>query len=490
MILSELIKGYDVDVRQGKLNIDIKGVESDSRKIKDGYLFVAIKGFERDGHECVQDALKNGAVAVLSQKEVDLPASIPLLLSNDTRLLEGKLSARVYNMPSEHLKVIGVTGTNGKGTITFLLKHIFEKTTGKKCSLIGTIENILIDEIYEAKNTTPSASTVQYLLKETISRGGKYMLMEASSHALSMGRLNGCRFDYAILTNITHDHLDYHKTMKDYIDAKKKLFKMLKPSGYAVINADLSVISEEFSSIIEQDRVITYGIRQGTVRAKGIDMSREGISFVLFVHDNPLGEINVPMVGNYNVYNVLAAICVGLKEGISFTRIKDALECFPGVDGRFEFIDTPMPFDVVVDFAHTPDALKKMIATARRLTQGRLIVVFGAGGESDKKKRPVMGNVVTSLADITVITNDNPKREVPLDIIRSIEEGAVGNNWLSIPDRRRAIEYALTIAKPKDMVIVAGKGHERTQIFNGYEVPFYDKDVILDILSQKKAKSS
>ncbi|MCD6239675.1 MAG: UDP-N-acetylmuramoyl-L-alanyl-D-glutamate--2,6-diaminopimelate ligase [Thermotogae bacterium] len=483
MKLSELIKDCNIRIKQGNPEINIRGVESNSKKVKDGYLFVAIKGFENDGHDCIQDALNRGAVAILAQREVPMPANISLLLASDTRSLEGILAARVYKMPSEGLKTVGITGTNGKGMISFLLKHIFDEEFGKKNSLIGTVENILMDEVYESKNTTPSASTVQYFLNETVNRGGKYMFMEASSHALSMGRLNGCEFDYAILTNITHEHLDYHKTMENYIASKMNLFKMLKPAGYAIINADLGVISDEFASI-NPDKTITYGIKNGDVRARDVEINRSGMRFTFSFHGESLGEINIPIIGDYNVYNALPAICVGLKEGIPFVRLKDILESFQGVEGRFEFIDTHTPFDVVVDFAHTPDALKKVIQSARNISDGRLIVVFGAGGESDKKKRPVMGNVVTSLADFAVITNDNPKREKPLDIIRSIEEGASEkDNWISIPDRRRAIEYALNMANPGDMVIVAGKGHEKTQIFDGYEIPFYDKDVILDILS-------
>jgi len=477
----DLVKNY-MNCSNGFSDIQVSDIQIDSSKVKNGSLYICRKGFKFDSHFLANEVVKRGAVALITERHVKV--GVPYVIVSDSRKAEAVISSFFYGNPHEKLKVFGVTGTNGKTTIATLIHYLLSNMK-LKGSLIGTVNNIIVDRIEPTKNTTPSSTDVVKIMYETLQKNGDFISMEVSSHALALHRVDAIRFDYAILTNITHDHLDFHKDFESYLKTKLHIFDLLKENGKAVINSD---IDEKF----EYPRnYITYGIKnKADFMAENILVSKRGISFNLILCEKDLGTFSLPLIGEFNVYNVLAVLAIMYDLGYNLNSLKNFLKHFKGVEGRFELItDKYFGIDVVIDFAHTPDALEKALKTARQISKGRVIVVFGAGGEGDRLKRPKMGKIASENADVVIITTDNPKSEDPRAILDDIELGVNKNKpYLVIEDRRKAIEIALAIANKRDLILIAGKGHERVIDYGSYQTPFNDKEMVKEILEDMKEK--
>ncbi len=428
---------------------------------------------------------------MVAQKPVEVPEGVPLVITRDTRKALALIAAAFTGYPSRRLTVVGVTGTNGKTTTTNLVEAVFREA-GHKVGLIGTIMNKIGDRVLPVTNTTPESLDLQVLLKEMLEEGIRHVVMEVSSHALELDRVAGVEYDYAVFTNITQDHLDFHETMENYLAAKKKLFSGLgshankAKTKYGIINID----DPNAKSIIEATtgRVLTYGVeKECDIRARDLNLRDNGASFYVSTPGTEL-YLELRLTGLFNVYNALAALSVGLAEGINPDSVKKALESVKGIPGRMEKVDEGQDFSVFVDYAHTPDGLENIIRAARGFARGRVITVFGCGGDRDRTKRPIMGEISARLSDYTILTSDNPRTEEPLFIISQIEEGARKkidrSKYSIIPDRREAIGYAIKMAKPGDVVLIAGKGHETYQIVGEKVLHFDDREVARELLKE------
>ena len=456
--------------------IEIKGITCNSKAIKKGFVFVAIRGNRQDGSCFIEEAIANGAsIVVVDSKtpQIEISGKTKLLVVNNSRKFLAEASAEFYGYPSDKLKVVGITGTNGKTTISYLIEAM-AKEAGYDCGVIGTINYRFKDKKLAAKNTTPGPVELQGLLAKMHAQRIKYCAIEVSSHALDQERVLGINFSHAIFTNLTHDHLDYHKNLENYFLAKAKLFRALPASGTAILNND-----DKYSHRIKQlirVRTMSYGIKnKSTVMAKDIDYGVEGTKFTLIAPGVNL-RIKTRLIGQHNIYNILAAISWALSEDLHPNDIKSAIEKFKFVPGRLERVSCKKGYNVFVDYAHTPDALFNVISALRPLVPGKIIVIFGCGGERDKLKRPKMGKIVTGLADYAIITSDNPRSEDPLRIIRDIRRGIGKNNYCVIPDRFKAIKAGLALAKKNDCLIIAGKGHESCQILKNRVLHFSDRE--------------
>jgi UDP-N-acetylmuramoyl-L-alanyl-D-glutamate--2,6-diaminopimelate ligase len=421
-------------------------------------------------------------VAVVVQREVELPPGTAWAQVNDTRRALALLSARFYGDPSARMKMIGVTGTNGKTTTTNLVAAVLA-AAGRKVGLLGTIHNRIGDKILPVKHTTPESRDLQQLLGEMAEEGVETCVMEVSSHALALRRVEGCEFDVAVFTNLTQDHLDFHRNMEDYLAAKLKLFSGLvlpgkkKDGKYAVINAD-----DRYAAAFKEaagGTVYTYGVKEpADVWAEDIVVNARGVGFTVRGRWG-VCPLKLGMTGLFNVYNTLAAFTAAAAMGIPVDTIKEALESTRGVPGRFELVDSGQDFAVIVDYAHTPDGLENILKTARQIAAGRLITVFGCGGDRDRTKRPLMGEIAAAYSDHAIITSDNPRTEDPLKIIEDVEAGvrpaAEKGGYTVEPDRRKAIRLAVETARPGDVVVIAGKGHEDYQIIGTQKFPFDDR---------------
>ncbi len=482
MNLEQLIKPLLILKKIGEINIEVNDIKVDSRKIEQGDLFICLPGFATDGHEYAQKAVDNGAVAIMCERE--LSVEVPQIIVKDARFAMAFLSDKFYNHPSSRLRVIGVTGTNGKTTTTFLIDKIItdqNHVTG----LIGTIKMKIGSEVVNVKNTTPDAIDLHKNFDKMIKVGSEYVTMEVSSHALDIGRVRGVDYNIAVFTNLTQDHLDYHGTMEKYREAKGLLFSQLgnaygKDIKYAVLNADDK--ASQYFNRITAAQVITYGIdSDADVRATNLSITEQGTSFTLKSFKGII-DINLKMIGKFSVYNSLAAITVALIENIALDEIKKSIEDITGVDGRFELVTLNQDFTVIVDYAHTPDGLENVLKTIKEFVKGKIYCVFGAGGDRDKTKRPLMGNIATTYSDIAIVTSDNPRTENPEQIIKDIVEGIEKNesenfSYTTINDRKKAIEFAINNAEKGDVVIIAGKGHETYQILNDKVIHFDDREV-------------
>lgn len=493
--LKELLIGIDVKDSKCARNLKIRGIAYDSREVQPGYLFVCIEGYKTDGHNYVRDAVNNGAILIVAQRKVPYMDEVSWIIVEDTRKVLALLSAEFFGHPSDYLKIIGVTGTNGKTTTTHLIESIL-KANGAKVGLIGTINNKIGDKILPVKNTTPESLDLQKLLREMVTAKCTHVVMEVSSHALDLDRVIGVEYDVAVFTNITQDHLDFHENMDNYFKAKSKLFANLgaadrKPyDKFAVINLD-DPSGKELTKL-SGGKVLTYSVRNDSnFKANNIEIDIRGVTFEVATPDGKL-TLELQLTGLFSVYNSLAALAVGLSQNIEVEKIKSSLEKIPGVAGRFENIDCGQKFAVIVDYAHTPDSLENVLKTAKEITSGQLITVFGCGGDRDKTKRSIMGEVSGKLSDFTVITSDNPRSERPEEIIEQIEEGInriVGDDrYVKISDRRAGIEYAIQIAKKGDIVLIAGKGHETYQIIGDRVLAFDDKEVAKKALEKRLEK--
>src|SRR5881275_381020 len=474
----------------GSLDREVESIAYDSRRVQSNTLFVAIRGEKSDGHQFVDQAIEQGASVIVAEREISSPRATCLVV-DDSRSALADLSAAFYGMPAGKLKMAAVTGTNGKTTTTFLIKHICEKA-GVRCGLLGTVQYEIGDRILPAIRTTPEALDIQELLAQIVNAGGRAAAMEVSSHALAQERTRGIEWDVAVFTNLTQDHLDYHGTMKNYFEAKAKLFEQLaqqqkKKKPVAVINIDdrygrqLLAKIDKFATGRIRDggkvSVVTFGMgARADFRASNYRIESSGTSYQLDARGKSY-LVRVPLIGRFNVANSLAALAAANALGVGLREAVLSLAKSPQVPGRLEMVPAKRQFQAFVDYAHTPDALLNVLKTLRELGPRRLIVVFGCGGNRDREKRPLMGQVVDQNADYAVITSDNPRKEDPDKIIAEIEKGFRGNHFERITDRASAISRAIEIAQPRDIVLIAGKGHENYQEFSDHTVPFEDIQV-------------
>ncbi|MCX5715756.1 MAG: UDP-N-acetylmuramoyl-L-alanyl-D-glutamate--2,6-diaminopimelate ligase [Candidatus Omnitrophica bacterium] len=466
--------------------IKIKGISDDSRTCKRGDIFFAIHGPKVNGCAFIEEAVKKGAFAVVTGKKFKgRIKGIKVIRVSDPRIELSKAASNFYKDPSKKIKVIGVTGTNGKTTITYLISDIFKKA-GFETGIIGTICHKWKGKAIEAKNTTPGALELQRLLSRMNSDKVDYCAMEVSSHSLDQERVAGIDFRSAIFTNITGEHLDYHKTFANYIRAKVKLFRTLNRRSQAILNAD----DENFKKIKEgiAAPIVTYGIRnKADIRADDIKTGMAGMQFMLRAEAGSL-KIESPLIGIFNIYNILAAAAAAMREGIPLAAIQGAVMDFKGAEGRLERVDEEGDFKVFVDYAHTDNALENVLGALRPTCANRLIVVFGCGGDRDTSKRPRMGNVASRLADFSIVTSDNPRSELPSAITKEIEKGMdrKSGNYKVMLDRKSAINEAISMAQTGDVVLIAGKGHERYQIVGDKILPFSDTETARQVLRGQK----
>ncbi len=487
MLLKDLIKDIypPNQIPPEFWDFPVESICSDSRQAKKGSLFIALKGPADDGGKFVGDAIKNGAAIIVKN---DSPSSVEergvcVLTVPDTRRFLKELLKRFYDDPSHKIKTIGITGTNGKTTITYLLESIFQ-SAGKGCGVIGTIDYHFGSKRFVAKNTTPGVIDSHHYLSDMIKEGMPYCAMEVSSHALDQGRVAGIDFRTAVFTNLTSDHLDYHKDREDYFLSKAILFKNLSAQAIAVINQD----DPHAGRLMEMTpaTVVTYGIQNPSdVIAENIDLSLKGTTFVLKTLPGHI-SISTRLIGLHNVYNILAAAAVGWKENVSLEKIKDGIERLASVPGRMESIDDGQDFHVFVDYAHTEDAMRNILSSVRNVSDARIILVFGCGGDRDKTKRPKMGKVASAMADFVIITSDNPRSEDPKTIIDEILLGFDGDHYQIVLNRDQAIQEAIHRAKTGDVVIIAGKGHEDQQIFKDKTIPFDERQFVKNYLKNNR----
>lgn len=469
-------------VYQHKHAIDqqiITGLTIDSRQVKKGDLFVCIAGYTVDGHKFAKQAELNGACAILAEKEID-GVDIPVIYVRDTNRALPLLANHYYDFPTDKLHLIGITGTNGKTSVTYLLDEIF-RTEKRKTALIGTIQMKIGDDAYAIANTTPEAAFLQKSFHTMVEQKVEHVMMEVSSHALELGRVNGCDFDMAVYTNLTQDHLDYHQDMGSYLKAKTRLFYQLgnkydsaRPK-YAIINQD-DRYCDAFIHATSQP-VVTYGIKQeADVRASDICLTANGSSFQLVTYQGSV-FIKTSLMGEFNIYNMLASATAALLAGVPLSSIKQAFEQSKGVKGRFEAVVGEQDFGVIVDYAHTPDSLENVLITIKSFVKGKIYLVVGCGGDRDRTKRPLMAAIADKYADHTILTSDNPRSEDPEQIISEMLPGMkIGNYQVSL-DRKTAIEQAISLAQVDDVVLIAGKGHETYQIIGEDVFDFDDYQI-------------
>lgn len=493
MKLSTLIQGLPVEKVEGNLEIEIKGLAQNSKFVQPGDLFVSIVGFVADGHDYIAEAISKGAKAVLVQKEVPINSDITTILVEDTRKALAFLANRFYHYPSRKLKLIGITGTNGKTTVAYMLKAILEEA-GKKIGLLTTVENIVNNHSTISRMTTIESLDLQKLLEQMSASQTEYAIMEVSSHALSLSRVEGCDFDIAIFTNISDEHFEIHNNFNNYLESKKRLFLSLNESckdvcsKKGIINID-EPFTQEFANCLKDGvELLTYGIKEkGMFSARNIDL---GLRETTFIAETPKGEAEVllNMGGLYNVYNGLAAIAAAMSQGIPLDIIVSAFKKFSGAPGRYKILNYGQPYTIIIDFAHNFHGLEHILKSLKSLSKNRLITIFGHGGERDNRVRKKMGQVVGSYSDYSIVTADNPRSEDPAEISKEIERGfqEVENcHYRIILDRVKAIKYALEIARENDIVLIAGKGPEKEQVYHNQVIYHNDEEVVHQILTEK-----
>lgn len=477
MLLSELAKAT-AHIRLTR-DVDIQRIEYNSRRAKPGDLFCCVVGTFSDGHDYAAEAAKAGAAALVVERE--LPVDLPQLVVPNTRIAMAEMAAAFYNHPSKELKMVGVTGTNGKTSTTYMIKAIAEQA-GMKVGLIGTIRNLVGERVIETERTTPESVDLQRIMREMKDDGVELVVMEVSSHSLDQHRVHGIGYDLGVFTNLTHDHLDYHKTFENYLAAKKKLFAQAKR---AVVNAD----DPYFAQITEGLAIplTTFGVRENAdFSAADIDITPRGVQFTLREREGSM-RLNIGIPGLFSVFNALGAAAAAKLMGFGDEDIKNGLERMKSVSGRLE----PLPtngrgFTVLLDYAHAPDALDNVLTTIRGFAKGRIITLFGCGGDRDHAKRPIMGEIAGRLSDFLVVTSDNPRTEDPYEIIDAVMEGVMksGCSYVVIEDRYDAIKYALDHAKKDDIVLLAGKGHENYQEVGGGKRHFDEKEIVAELLKE------
>ena len=481
MVLKDLIKGLNVLSINGLDNMEITGIAYDSRKVRKGYLFVCIDGTTTDGHDFIPQAIENGAAAIVVQKDVKLPEEISIVRTPDTRYALAHISDAFYGHPSGRFKLVGVTGTKGKTTTTFMVKAILE-SAGKKAGLVGTLGSRIGDRMLYTERTTPESHDLQSLFSEMVDEGVDSVVMEVSSQGLALHRVSCCDYEIGVFTNLTKDHIGpkEHSSMEDYLEAKTRLFRMCKKG---LVNND----SEYADEIMKKAEcvLLTFGIhKKSDIMAADIVKHPQSVEFkVVTPWFSDRMKVNIP--GKFSVYNALTAIGVCGMLGISSEAIKAGLEKVQ-VPGRAELVNTGRNFSVMIDYAHTPDSLENILSTVKDYAPGRVVSVFGCGGDRDKTKRPMMGEISGRIASFTIITSDNPRTEDPEAIVNDIEEGIrkSGGSYIRIVDRREAIKYALNNALAGDVIVLAGKGHETYQTFKDKTIHFDEREVVAEILDE------
>ena len=472
MDIKEILNEIDYEVIQEvEKNILAQNMEYDSRKIKDGDIFIALEGHTVDGHKFINKAVENGAKTILvSKKDISIIEGINFYYIENLSEKMGIIASNFYGYPQENLKIIGVTGTNGKTTITYILEALLGE---EKTARLGTIEYKVGDEIVEAPNTTPMSLDIVKMCKKAVDKKLEYLVMEMSSHGLELGRVNMLKLDVAIFTNLTGDHMDFHKNMENYFNAKKKIFSLLKDKKNSVINID----DEYGKRYLDEIKGISYGLEKGDIVGKIKHISRHGQEVELIILNNKY-ETELKLLGKFNLYNLLGAIgavkCLGMKDEDILSKIKS----LHGAPGRFEPVKVDTDFTVIIDYAHTPDALENILKSVNELKTGRIISVFGCGGDRDRTKRPIMAKIAEKYSDFTVVTSDNPRTEDPKEILKEVVTGLEKNNHAIEVDRAKAIEIAVQNAKKDDIIVVAGKGHETYQIIGREKVHFDDREAV------------
>ena len=488
MELKRMLVGLEGLKVRGNLDLEIKGLESNSKEIKKDYLFIAIKGYAVDGHKYINNAIENGAIAIIVEegcnlKELNIPENITVVMAKNTREALAICASNFYNNPSSKFKLIGVTGTKGKTTTTYMIKEILEKA-GKKVGLIGTIATYINGKkIQDSDRTTPESLELQQIFSKMVEAGVEVVVMEVSSQSLKLHRVDGCEFDLALFTNFSEDHIskNEHPDMEDYFQSKLKLFKMCKNG---IVNVD-DLHGAKIPVLFPESNITTYGIdNYANVLAKDITITNAYVDFKVKITDrNERVKTGIP--GRFSVYNSLAAICVAQKFGISPEVVKEAL-LEVRVPGRSELVNNKRELTIMIDYAHSPESLQNILQAAKSYTRGRVISVFGCGGDRDTGKRPQMGEISGKIADYTIITSDNPRTEEPQKIVDQIEEGIkkTKGKYEVIVDRTEAIEKAIKMANKRDIIILAGKGHEPYQEINGVKYPFDERIIVNDIIEK------
>ncbi|MBR3249413.1 MAG: UDP-N-acetylmuramoyl-L-alanyl-D-glutamate--2,6-diaminopimelate ligase [Clostridia bacterium] len=489
MILKNTLVGLDGLKAKGSLDIDITGIESNCDNIQKGNMFVAIKGSEVDGHDYISKAIENGATAIMVEegcdlKKIKLQEDTTLVMAPNTRHALAITSSNFYDNPSKKFKLIGITGTKGKTTTSFMIKEILEKA-GKKVGLIGTIATYINGKrISESNRTTPESTELQKLFYKMVEEKVEYVIIEVSSQSLKLHRVDGCNFDMVAFTNFSEDHISSkeHASMQEYFEAKLRLFKMCK-TGFT--NAD-DLYGAKIPELFPESNITTYGIDNfANIMARDVTVANSYADFRAKLTDRN-ERVKVGIFGRFSIYNALLAIAITKKIGVDAETIKQALENIK-VPGRSEIVENKKDITIMIDYAHSPKSIECILQTAKTYTYGRVICVFGCGGDRDKSKREVMGEIAGKLADFCIITSDNPRTEQPEEIIKNIEIGVkrTTKNYKIIVDRREAIKEAIKMANKRDMIILAGKGHETYQEINGKKYPFDERKIINELLKQK-----
>lgn len=489
--LAALVEGARI---VGNKDLEIADIEHDSRKIVKGAMFVCMEGVHVDGHKFIPQAREKGAVAIITRREMEAPEGMAVLIVPDLKAALQAIVPYFYDYPARSMRIIGITGTNGKTSISYMVRAML-RAMGCRVGLIGTIQIMIEDQVLPIHNTTPDVVDLQRTLAAMQKADMDYVVMEVSSHALDQNRVAGIEFDTAVFTNLTQDHLDYHGTMENYQKAKTILFDLVSRSGLkqgktAVVNIDDPAGEDMLSH--SRCRHMTYAIHQDAVlKAENIQVLPGGARFDIRIGEKYL-PLRLQITGIFNVYNVMAAVGAAMAEGVPAPVIRSCMESFASVPGRFELVRGGQDFSVIVDYAHTPDGLENILNTAREIAKKRIITVFGCGGDRDNTKRPIMGRIAARLSDYVVATSDNPRSEDPqriLDMVAAGVEEAIGDKPHEyIIDRRKAIFRAVELAEKDDIVIIAGKGHENYQILHDKTIHFDDKEVALEAIAAKGEK--
>lgn len=484
MILKSLLKGLDYEVIKGNEESKVQNIRYDNRKIEQGDAFVCVKGFKVDGHSFIGDAIKKGAKTLIVQEDVSVQEDITIIKVRDTRKALAIMSSNYFGNPKDKLKIIGITGTNGKTTSAFIIKSILEKA-GFMTGLIGTIANYIGNKKVDAVRTTPESYELHELFKNMVDAGVEYCVMEVSSHSLELDRVYGIQFEEGIFTNLTRDHLDFHKTFENYYNAKFKLFER---SNHSIINLDDQYGANIVKDIEERGvntKVSTFSIeKESDFKAFEIKSHSNGSEFKVNLESIEEFSINIP--GEYNIYNSLGCIICAYNLNIPMDKIKEGLSDVV-IPGRCELVakEKNLPYSIIIDYAHTPDGLENILSTVKAFTKNRMISVFGCGGDRDKVKRPQMGKIGCELSDIAIITSDNPRSEEPMDIINDIVKPLNYDNFVIEVNRKEAIRKAMNMALEGDVIVIAGKGHETYQILKDETIHFDEREVVYDILEGK-----
>ena len=501
----KIFKDVNYKVLQEGENFKIKGIEYDSRKIEKDFVFVAMTGSTADGHDFIQKAIDSGARMIICEKNVDIKEyknadSATFVQVEDIRKKLGIIASNYYDYPQNKIKIAGITGTNGKTTSSFILENILEKT-----ARIGTTGNRILDEEFETVNTTPESLELIKLIDKSVKKGADYFIMEVSSHALEIGRVDMLQFDSAIFTNLTQDHLDFHKTMENYFNAKKKIFSMLRNNGTGIINTDDKYGEKIYSEKKDENNdYISISIKNEEADIWGdiLNYTNHGMKIKINLDnyferrnlvkskDEEEYKFEIELVGEYNLYNVLGCVASALSLGVKIDFIVKKLQEMPSVPGRFETIKNDLEARIVIDFAHTDDGLLNIGKTLKQITDNQVITIFGAGGDRDHDKRPKMAKAATKFSDYIILTSDNPRTENPIKILADIEKGLIAekypfDKYIIIADREKAIRYGMRLLKKGDSLLIAGKGHETYQIIGTEKTHFDDREVVRKILAGK-----